>query len=283
VVPELGPAPLARAALPLAFAVSLAAGCARSAPQPDVPAGYTLVWSDEFEHPGLPDSTRWAYDVGDGCPGLCGWGNEELQFYTDRRRENARVEDGHLVIEARKEPAGARAYTSARLVTRGRADWTYGRFEIRARLPSGRGTWPALWMLPTGNAYGGWPASGEIDIMEHVGFAPDSVHGSVHTAAYNHIRRTQSTARIAVPDAERAFHVYAVEWTPARIDFFVDGTRYHSFANEHTGPEAWPFDRPFHLILNVAVGGMWGGMRGVDETIWPQRLVVDYVRVLQRR
>lgn len=247
------------------------------------PAGYVLAWADEFDRPGLPDSSRWGYDVGDGCPALCGWGNAELQYYTERRPENARVADGHLVIEARREPAGSRAYTSARLVTRGTGDWTYGRFEIRARLPAGRGTWPAIWMLPTGNAYGGWPASGEIDIMEHVGFAPDSIHGSVHTAAYNHLKGTQSTSQVAVPDCESAFHTYAVEWTAERIEFFVDETRYHSFANQGTGPDAWPFDQPFHLVLNVAVGGMWGGMHGVDEAIWPQRMIVDYVRVFQRR
>ena len=261
-------------------------GCGRAAvphPAAAAPAAYVLVWSDEFEQPGLPDTSAWGYDVGDGCPTLCGWGNDELQSYTARRPENARVEDGHLIIEARREPVGSRDYTSARLVTRGNGDWTYGRFEIRARLPSGTGTWPAIWMLPTDTAYGGWPASGEIDIMEHVGFAPDSIHGSVHTAAYNHVQGTQRTDRIAVRDCEQAFHVYAVEWTPERIDFFVDGTRYHSFANEGSGYRAWPFDRPFHLILNVAVGGGWGGAKGVDDRIWPQRLEVDYVRVFQHR
>lgn len=268
---------LALAGMPL---LGCGPGTAIREPTPAVP-GYVLVWADEFDHPGLPDSTRWRYDVGDGCPRICGWGNRELQFYT-ARPENARVEDGYLVVEARQDSAGTRAYTSSRLVTRGQGDWTYGRFEIRARLPSGRGTWPAIWMLPTRGVYGGWPASGEIDIMEHVGFAPDSIHGSIHTTAYNHVRGTQSTARIAVPDAEQAFHVYAVEWTPERIDFFVDETRYHSFANEQAGPERWPFDQPFHLIINVAVGGNWGGMHGVDDAIWPQQMVIDYVRVFQR-
>jgi beta-glucanase (GH16 family) len=241
------------------------------------------VWRDEFEGAGLPDSSKWSYDVGDGCPNLCGWGNNELQYYTTRRSENARVESGHLIVEARKERFGARDYTSARLVTRGKGDWLYGRIEVRADLPTGLGTWPAIWLLPTDWAYGGWPASGEIDVMEHVGFAPDSVYASVHTASYNHVKRTQRTNGIAVPNAETAFHVYAVEWTPDRLDFFVDGTRYHSFANERTGHAAWPFDRRFHLILNIAVGGNWGAMRGVAADIWPQQMRVDYVRVFQRR
>jgi beta-glucanase (GH16 family) len=246
-------------------------------------ADQDLVWSDEFDRDGLPDSTRWTYDVGDGCPNLCGWGNNELEHYTERRLENGRVENGLLIIEARRERFGSREYTSARLVSRGRGDWRYGRLEIRAKLPSGLGTWPAIWMLPTDGTYGGWAASGEIDIMEHVGFAPDSIHASVHTTAYNHLKGTQRTNRLFVSDAERAFHVYAIDWTADRIDFFVDSTRYHSFANERTGSDAWPFDQRFHLILNIAVGGNWGGMKGVATDIWPQRLEIDYVRVLQKR
>jgi beta-glucanase (GH16 family) len=248
---------------------------------PEEPGTYTLVWSDEFDADGLPDPDLWGYDVGDGCPNLCGWGNDELQYYTETRLENARVEGGSLLIEARKEPFGSREYTSARLVTKGKGDWRYGKIEIRAQLPSGVGTWPAIWMLSSGNSYGAWPASGEIDIMEHVGFAPDSVFAAVHTAAYNHMLGTQRTGRTAVPDAERAFHVYAMEWTETRIDFYIDDVRFHSFLKEGPSYEVWPFDQPFHLILNIAVGGSWGGSQGVDESIWPQRMLVDYIRVYQ--
>lgn len=251
-----------------------------AAPAP--PAAYTLVWSDEFDYRGSPDSTKWTYDLGDGCPNICGWGNNELQNYT-KRVENARVENGHLIIEARKEPLGSRQYTSARVLSKGKGDWLYGRFEIRAELPSGLGTWPAIWMLPTDWLYGGWPASGEIDIMEHVGFAPDSIYASVHTTAYNHVKGTQRTNRMYVPDSERAFHVYSIEWTPEYVNFFVDSTRYHTFSNERAGSDKWPFDQRFHLILNVAVGGNWGGMKGVASDIWPQHLTIDYVRVFQRR
>lgn len=246
------------------------------------PVEMQLVWADEFDEEGLPDTTKWSYDVGDGCPDLCGWGNNELQYYTQRRPENARLEDGHLVIEARREDFETRAYTSARLVTREKGDWQYGRIEVRAKLPSGLGTWPAIWMLPTEWSYGGWPTSGEIDIMEHVGYEPDSIYGTVHTEAYNHMLGTQRGGQIYAPDCEEAFHVYAADWTAKGIDFIIDDQVYHSFSNEGTGHKAWPFDQPFHLILNIAVGGNWGGKEGVAEDIWPQRMVVDYVRVYQR-
>jgi beta-glucanase (GH16 family) len=242
---------------------------------------WRLVWADEFDYNGLPDSKKWDYDVGGG-----GWGNKELQFYTALRKENARVENGHLVIEARRELWEEREYTSARLVSRGKGDWTYGRFEIRAKLPSGRGTWPAIWMLPTGQSYGGWPNSGEIGIMEHVGFDADVVHASVHTRAYHHTIHTQKSAELKVPASRTQFNVYAVEWTPEEIRGFVNEQQYFTFRNERlTNPNAdyrqWPFDKPFHLLLNLAVGGTWGGQQGVDPAIWPQRLEIDYVRVYQ--
>jgi len=257
-----------------------------SLPQPGKSADksrnrWRLVWSDEFNYHGLPDAKKWDYDVGGH-----GWGNKELQFYTARRKENARVENGHLIIEARKEPWEGRDYTSARLVSRNKGDWTYGRFEVRAKLPSGRGTWPAIWMLPTGATYGGWPSSGEIDIMEHVGFDPDVIHTSVHTRAYNHTINTQKTAQLKLPSARSEFNVYAIEWTPEEIRGFVNDEQFFTFRNERlTNPAAdyrqWPFDKPFHLLLNLAVGGMWGGQQGVDPTIWTQRLEIDYVRVYQ--
>ncbi len=244
---------------------------------------WSLVWADEFAGAGLPDPANWRYDIGGH-----GWGNQELQYYTAQRRQNARVENGLLVIEAHREPYQGRAYTSARLVSR--TAWTYGRFTVCARLPSGRGTWPAVWMLPTHNTYGGdayWPDNGEIDIIEHVGFEPDVVHASVHTRAYHHLLGNHKTAQFSVPTARSQFHVYTVEWTPKWIRGFVDDKLYFAFANERlTDPQAdyrqWPFDHPFHLLLNLAVGGTWGGSRGVDETIWPQRLEIDYVRVYQR-
>lgn len=258
-------------------------GChSPSASPPQVPGSWRLVWSDEFDYTGLPDATKWGYDVGDH-----GWGNKELQNYTARRKENARVEDGRLIIEARRDGS---KYSSARLVSKDKGDWTYGRFEVRAKLPSGRGTWPAIWMLPTLKSYGegGWPDNGEIDIMEHVGFDPDVVHGSAHTKAYYHSIGTQKTGKTTVPASRTEFNVYAVEWTPDDIRWYVNDKHYFTFKNERrtnatAGYKEWPFDKPFHLILNVAVGGTWGGAQGIDDSIWPQRMEVDYVRVYQAR
>ena len=240
-----------------------------------------LVWSDEFDYKGLPDSTRWGYDKGKGCPDNCGWGNNELQYYTWHRPENARVEDGKLTIEARKENFAGAAYTSARLVSKNKGDWKYGRFEISAKIPAGKGMWPAIWMLPTKWAYGGWPQSGEIDIMENVGYIPDSLFGAIHTGAYNGATGTQKVKSVLLNDLSTAFHVYAIEWTPEEIAFFVDNIKYNVFKNEHTGTAAWPFDQEFHLLFNIAVGGNWGGKHGVDDKIFPQKLIVDYVRVYQ--
>jgi beta-glucanase (GH16 family) len=233
-----------------------------------------LVWSDEFNYSGLPDSTRWGYDEGSH-----GWGNNELQYYTVRRKENARVENGNLIIEARKEKFGKAGYTSARLVTKDKGDWKFGRVEVKAKLPNGRGMWPAIWMLPTKWVYGGWPNSGEIDIMENVGYMPDSVFGSVHTKSFNHVLGTQTTKGVWRNDLSTAFHVYAIEWDEQKIDFFVDNEKYLTFHNNKTGKDAWPFDQEFHLILNIAVGGNWGGKFGVDDTVFPQKMEVDYVRV----
>lgn len=240
-----------------------------------------LVWSDEFDKPGAPDPTKWDYDLGDGCPNVCGWGNNELEYYT-KDAKNVRVENGNLIIEARKETMNGKPYTSARIVSRKKGDWTYGRFEIKAKLPRGNGTWPAIWMLSTDWKYGGWPASGEIDIMEHVGYDPGVIHGTIHTEAYNHVKGTQKEGKITSPDAQDKFHVYVVDWTENKMDFYVDDKRYHSVSRDPKDDyKGWPFDQRFHVIMNIAVGGNWGGQKGVDENIWPQRMEVDYVRVYQ--
>jgi beta-glucanase (GH16 family) len=253
---------------------------------------WQLVWSDEFDQPGLPDPARWTYEEGFVR-------NQELQYYTRGRRENARVENGLLVIEARREKfpnpgykpdakdEGKRArefaeYTSASLTTRSIAAWRYGRVEVRAKLPGGRGMWPAIWMLGEDRSVG-WPACGEIDIMEFVGFDPDTIHGTVHTAKYNHVKKTQKGSRLRVPAAYEDFHVYALEWDAGKIDFFVDNEKYFRFTNEGTGADAWPFDKPHYLILNAAVGGAWGGAKGIDVNIFPTRYYIDYVRVYQKK
>lgn len=237
--------------------------------------GRKLVWQDEFNYTGLPDSTKWNYDVGGH-----GWGNSELQYYTARQPKNARVENGLLIIEAHKEPMGNNAYTSARLITKGKGDWTYGRIEVRAKLPSGLGTWPAIWMLGSTPKLK-WPDDGEIDIMEHVGYDHGVIHASTHSKKYYHSIGTQRTAQIRIPSCSDSFHVYTLEWTPERITMLVDDQAYFTSDNDHTGNDAWPFNKPFHLLLNLAVGGSWGGAKGVDENIYPKRMLVDYVRVYQ--
>jgi beta-glucanase (GH16 family) len=237
--------------------------------------GPKLVWSDEFNYSGLPDPSKWNYDVGGH-----GWGNNELQFYTSGRKENARVENGMLVIEARKEKWEGKDYTSARLITKGKGDWKYGRIEVRARIPSGLGTWPAIWMLGSTTPLK-WPDDGEIDIMEHVGYDPGKIHGSVHCKKYYHSIGTQKTAFTMVNDFSTEFHVYQLEWNADSVRVGVDGTVYFRFGNEHSGYDAWPFDNKMHLLLNIAVGGNWGGQKGVDTTIWPRRMEIDYVRMYQ--
>ena len=227
---------------------------------------WKLIWSDEFNYSGLPDSTKWNYDIGGH-----GWGNNELQFYTSKRKENARVENGKLIIEAIREKWENKDYTSARLVTKGKGDWKYGKIEVSAKIPSGLGTWPAIWMLGTKNPFN-WPDDGEIDIMEHVGFDQGRIHGSVHTKKYNHVIGTQKTAQTMVPDCSDAFHVYSVEWDAEHVSIAIDGKSYFNFKNEHSGYDAWPFDNKLHLLLNIAVGGNWGGQKGVDEKIWPRRM-----------
>ncbi len=260
------------------FMILFFLGCKNNTTEPSSQdkAGWNLVWSDEFNYTGLPDSTKWDYDVGGD-----GWGNNELQYYTFKRDSNARVENGNLIIEARREIAGSNYFTSARLLSTNTGNWTYGRFEVRAKIPKGRGTWPAIWMLPTNWTYGngGWPDNGEIDIMEHVGYDPGVIHGSTHTNKYNWKINTGKTATIKIPDAQEEFHVYALEWYADSLSIFVDSTKYFTFKNEHTGWQVWPFDKNFHFILNLAIGGSWGGQQGIDMTAYPTQMLIDYVRV----
>jgi beta-glucanase (GH16 family) len=236
--------------------------------------GWKLIWSDEFVYSGLPDPSRWDYEVGYRR-------NNELQYYTAARTENARVENGLLIIETRKEPYRGFDYTSASLITKDKASWVYGRVEVKAKLPMGRGLWPAVWMLGTNIGEVGWPVCGEIDIMENVGFNPDVIHANIHTKAYNHVSGNHRGSNIFVSQPHQDFHVYAIEWFDDRINFFVDDNNYFSYANDGSGWETWPFDQKHYLIINTAVGGSWGGARGVDNTIFPQKFYIDYVRVYQ--
>lgn len=232
----------------------------------------TPVWEDNFSTNGAPDPSKWTFETGGG-----GWGNNELEYYTDGA--NATVTGGNLNIVARKEAFSGREYTSSRMITKGKGDWLYGRFEIRAKLPKGKGTWPAIWMLYSENTYGDWPASGEMDIMEHVGYDPNNVHFSIHSSAYNHRRGTQKTAAKIVAGATDDFHNYRLDWTPFAVRGFIDDVQYFEFTNENTGFTTWPFNKKFFLILNLAVGGDWGGAQGIDNTVFPATMAVDYVKV----
>ncbi len=237
---------------------------------------WDLVWSDEFDYKGLPDPNRWGYEVGFVR-------NDELQYYTEARKENAYVQDGVLTITSRKEAYEGAGYTSASVTTKETAAWTYGRIEVRAKLPRGIGMWPAIWSLGTNIDDVGWPACGEIDIMENVGFDPLMIHGTIHTAASEAADAATTGSSVPIPDVSKEFHVYAIEWFPDRIDFYVDDQRYYTYQNDGTGVNAWPFDQPQYLILNAAIGGSWGGQYGVDDSIFPQTYQIDYVRVYEAR
>lgn len=247
---------------------------------------YRLVWSDEFEGNAL-DTTKWSFDLGDGCDRgegdeLCGWGNNELQYYTDRP-ENVKVEDGKLIITAKAESPlyeDEFAYTSARLVTKNKGDWRYGKIDVRARLPIGQGLWPAIWLLPTENVYGIWPTSGEIDIMEATGDKDDQVFGTIH---WGHDRHRWNEQRFIKTDSifYNEFHTYTAIWVEDCILFQVDGEDVGVPNNRSTTlPSTWPFDQFFHIILNVAVGGNLPGNPD-GTTQFPQTMEVDYVRVYQ--
>lgn len=239
---------------------------------------WKLLWSDEFNKNGLPDSAKWGYETSGNANG---WGNNEKQYYTDHSIRNAFVSKGTLKIVARRETIENKRYSSARLSTAGKYNMKYGRIEVRAKLPRGLGTWPAIWMLGSNINSTYWPACGEIDIMEHVGYDKDSIHGTVHTEAYNHIKGTQRGKAVFIRHPYDRFHTYGVNWSPEKIDFLLDGKIYFSFANEHKTAAEWPFDQPFYVILNLAIGGNWGGKKGIDDTIFPAQLEIDYVRIYQ--
>jgi beta-glucanase (GH16 family) len=244
-------------------------------------AGWRLVWSDEFEGPAgsAVDSTKWKFDLGNNN----GWGNAELEDYTNRTQNAALDGNGNLVIAARKEALGGQQYTSARLLTQGKATWTYGRFEARIQIPAGQGLWPAFWMLGDNIGTVGWPTCGEVDIMENIGREPALIHGTMHGPGYSGGNGIGGPASLPGNAAyAAAFHVYAVEWEVNSIRWSVDGTQYFATTPASIpGGTTWVYDHPFFIIMNVAVGGSWPGNPD-GTTTFPQTMVVDYVRVYQR-
>jgi beta-glucanase (GH16 family) len=235
--------------------------------------GWTIIWQDEFDGAEL-DPSRWEAEIGGH-----GWGNNEYQFYTNRP-ENVRLEDGHLVIEARDEFFVRRHYTSGRIKTQGLFSFTYGRAEARMKLPFGQGIWPAFWMLGEDIGTNPWPASGEIDIMEHIGRQPRHIYGTVHGPGYSGSGGVGHFTTFPDMTLSENFHVYAIEWEPEEIRWYVDDEQFFKLTPEQV-PGEWIFDKPFFMLINLAVGGYWPGYPD-DSTVFPQFLTVDYVRVYQR-
>ena len=238
---------------------------------PDIP--FTLVWEENFDGDTL-DTDIWNFELGDGCDqGICGWGNQELQRYTD---SNHSLSDGILTINIEKD----NFYTSTRITTKGKKEFQYGKVEARMKLPQGDGLWPAFWMLGNDIDDAGWPDCGEIDIMEYVGRMPGIVHHSLHTRSSH--GATINTKKVIVANPEEEFHIYGMEWSSKAIDFYVDGELKYTYAPGTTNNDYWPFDKPFYFLLNAAVGGGFGGAVTTDE-IFPQQFQIDYIKVYQRQ
>ena len=237
-----------------------------------------LVMSDEFDTEGAPDSSIWGFDIGRG-PNGDGWGNQELQYYTNRT-ENVKVENGFLLITAQEESFEGAAYTSARLTTQGLFEQAYGRFEARIRLPYGKGLWPAFWLLGNDCEQNIWPQCGEIDIMEYLGDSPSVVFGSVHGPGYSAGEAETKEYALSNDRFDTGFHIFGIEWGPDFINYYVDGDLYNQITPDDVAGE-WVFDHPFYIIMNVAVGGSFPGSPN-EETVFPQTMVVDYVRVYQQ-
>lgn len=233
--------------------------------------GRKLIWEESFNGKQL-DETVWNFELGDGCPNNCGWGNNEKQLYTTK---NHSLKDGNLVIKIEKEGTH---YSSTRITTAGKKEFQYGRMEARAKIPTGKGIWPAYWMLGSNIGKVGWPKAGEIDILEYVGREPDMVYTSLHTQDSH--GNTINSKKTSFPNIEEGFHVYAIEWTKDKIEFFVDDQSVYTFAPETKNENTWPFNQPFYFIINAAVGGNFGG-HDVDDSIFPQEYLIDYIRVYQ--
>lgn len=248
----------------------------------------SLIWNDEFNVDGLPDSNKWHYEQGFVR-------NGEAQRYEKENSSNSRIENGFLIIESHYQPAKKPenlwqylfdekpkdSYTSASLTTEHLPGFGYGRVEVRAKLPLGRGVWPAIWLVGSNIKQVGWPMCGEIDIMEYVGFEPDKIHSAIHTSNRNHRKNNAANGSLRVNNLANEFQVYSVERTAERIDFYVNDILHYSYLKEDDSAKSWPFDQPMYLIINLAIGGGWGGRKGIDNAIFPQQFVIDYVRIYE--
>ena len=228
-----------------------------------------LILEEHFSGNRL-NETVWNYELGNGCPDLCGWGNNERQMYT---KDNVAIKDGNLVLTAAFD---GKNYTSGKINTKNKIEFKYGTVEVRAKLPTGQGVWPAIWMLGTNISEVGWPKAGEIDIMEYVGKNPHEIHTTLHTSdSYGESKNTKITT---IPSIEEGFHVYKADWTKDFIKFYIDEVLVYTFSPELKNEDTWPFDQPFYLLLNLAVGGNFGGPE-VDDSIFPQEFLIDYVKI----
>lgn len=230
-----------------------------------------LVWQEEFNGKFL-DEKVWNFELGDGCPNICGWGNNEKQIYTDK---NHSIQDGNLKITIKKD---GEKYTSSRITTVEKKEFTYGRMEVRAKIPTGKGIWPAFWMLGSNISKVGWPKCGEIDILEYIGREPNKIFTSLHNQDSH--GNTINTKKTEIQGIENGFHVYAIDWTKDKIEFFVDNQSVYIFSPEIKNENTWPYNQPFYFIINVAVGGNFGGDI-IDNSIFPQEFLIDYIRVYQ--
>jgi beta-glucanase (GH16 family) len=246
------------------FIVSITFCCAQSTKR-------KLIWQENFKGSKL-DTSVWNYEIGDGCPSVCGWGNNERQIYTN---QNDKIAKGKLVIQARLEKG---VYTSTRITTRGKKEFQYGRIEAKAKLPTGQGIWPAFWMLGSNIKQVNWPLCGEIDILEYVGKEPHTVYTSLHTQDSH--GNTINTKKTLFPSIEEGYHLYAIDWTKDKIEFFVDNQSVYTFNPEIKNQNTWPFDQPFYIIINLSVGGNFGGPE-VDDKIFPKEFLIDYIKVYQ--
>jgi beta-glucanase (GH16 family) len=239
-------------------------------------AGYTLVWNDEFNGAALNQSD-WSFQNGDGCPNVCGWGNNELEYY---RPDNLFFQDGKMIIEARKENFSGKPYTSSKILTEGKKTFKFGRVDIRAKMPKGKGIWPALWLLPQASVFGGWPRSGELDLMEYLGHETNKVYGTLHFGPGP--GSIQIGKNYVLPNGAFSdeFHVFSIEWKQDQIKWFVDGNLFGTANKADFGTNNYPFNEQFYFIFNMAVGGNFPGNPDAS-TLFPQWFIVDYVRVYQ--
>jgi len=235
--------------------------------------GLSLKWSDEFNENSI-DNNIWGYDLGGG-----GWGNNELETYTNNSKNSFVTSGGYLVLEARQEPFGSANYTSARMLTMGKQDFTYGRIDVRAKLPKGQGVWPAIWMLGSNISNTPWPACGEIDMMELLGNQPNKVYGTAHWSNGGQNAQLGGSYTMPSGDFSQGFHVFSILWNSSEIGWYIDNQKYFT-APKSSMVGTYPFDKPFFIILNVAVGGAWPGNPD-GTTVFPQRMIVDYIRVFQ--